>query len=82
MKILFWFNGSGGQRRERKVVTVETMVDGITEPVTKENLQKFIPHIEDALDEWKYSLRSSSEYQRWGWDENFDPVKLEPLSKA
>ncbi len=81
MKILFWFNGSGGQRRERKVVTVEGIVGGEAKEVTKDNLQQFVPYIEDALDEWKYSLRSSSEFQRWGWDENFDPVKLEPLSK-
>ena len=72
MKILFWFNGSGGQRRERLVKEY---------PYDMENLKLNSDIIEDDLDEWKYSLRSGSEYQRWGWDENFDPVKLEPLSK-
>jgi hypothetical protein len=71
MKILFWFNGSGGQRRERLVKDY---------PYTLENLQLNSDIIEEDLDEWRHSLRSSGEYQRWGWDENFDPVTLEPLS--
>ena len=78
MKILFWFNGSGGQRTERKVVGFPH----ITPELLKEN--KFghpVGDIEEALDDWKYSLRSGSQYQRWGWDENFDPTTFEPLSK-
>ncbi len=66
MKILFWFSGSGGQRRERKVIEVPAIEPEI---------------IDDMLDEWKHSLRSNSQYQRWGWDENFDEKTLEPLSK-
>ncbi len=72
MKILFWFNGSGGQRRERLVKHYPA--------ISPENLKLNSDIIIEDLDEWKYSLRSSSEYQRWGWDENFDPVTLEPLS--
>ena len=74
MKILFWFNGSGGQRTERKVVEYTN--------VTPETLHQFIDKIEDDLDEWKQSLNSQSQFRRWGWDENFDIVKLEPLSKT
>lgn len=72
MKILFWFNGSGGQRRERKVVEFSN--------ITLANLESHHDDIEDELDNWTYSLRSQSEMQRWGWDENFDTDKLEPLS--
>jgi hypothetical protein len=74
MKILFWFNGSGGQRRERNVVDFPN--------ITESNLLLHTGEIEDALNDWKQSLNSQSEYRRWGWDENFDSVKLEPLSKA
>lgn len=70
MKILFWLNGSGGQRRERKVVDFPTVV----------TLNENHDEIYDSLDEWKDSLNCNSEYIRWGWDENFDSVKLEPLS--
>lgn len=67
MKVLFWFNGSGGQRHERKVREYP-------EPLEPEV-------IESDLEDWKDSLRSNSEFQRWGWDDKFDPIKLEPLSK-
>jgi hypothetical protein len=64
MKILFWFNGSGGQRRERSVREYPTPL----EPEV----------IESDLDDWRYGLRSNSEYQRWGWDDKFDEKTLEP----
>ena len=73
MKILFWFNGSGGYRRNREIKEY---------PFTIENLKLNSDVIEEDLEQWKDSLDSHSEYQRWGWDENFDPVTLEPLSKA
>ena len=73
MKILFWFNGSGGQRQERKVVDFPN--------INESNLFLHEDEIYDSLDDWRYNLRSSSEYQRWGWDENFDEKTLEPLSK-
>ncbi len=71
MKILFWFNGSGGQRRERKVANMDlTYLD-----------EKSIEIIESDLSDWVDSLKSNSSYKRWGWDENFDEKTLEPLSK-
>ena len=70
MKILFWFNGSGGQRRERKIMDFPNL--------TLENLKLHDDIIMEELDEWRHNLRSNSEYQQWGWDENFsennDPI--------
>ena len=73
MKILFWLNGSGGQRREREVVTFAL--------ITKENIHSGICELNDILEEWKKRKDCQSEIVHWGWDENFDPVTLEPLSK-
>jgi hypothetical protein len=73
MKILFWFNGSGGQRTERKIVDFPN--------ITEANLFLNEDDICNELEDWKHSLRSGSEYQTYGWDENFDPIKMEPLSK-
>ena len=73
MKILFWFNGSGGSRREREVVTFALL--------TKENIHSRICELNDVLEEWKERIDCHSEVFQWGWDENFDPVTLEPLSK-
>lgn len=75
MKILFWFNGSGGQRRERKVVDFPEI------PSVEDANGDFRGLIEDELEEWKDLLHSNSEFQRWGWDENFDEKTLEPLNK-
>jgi len=78
MQILFWFNGSGGQRTERKIVEFPH----ITPEILKENKSGIpVGDVEDWLDDWKHSLRSNSEYQRWGWDDKFDPITKEPLSK-
>jgi hypothetical protein len=78
MNILFWLNGSGGQRTEREIMEFPH----ITPEILKEN--KFgnpVGEIEDALDQWKYDIRCGSQYIRWGWDDNFDPITKEPLSK-
>ncbi len=75
MKILFWLNGSGGQRTERKVVDLPWLdSDGLNDL----SIQSLI---DDALFDWKEELNCNSEYVRWGWDNVFDSVKLEPLSK-
>ena len=73
MKILFWLNGSGGQRTEREIVEFPS--------VTPENISQNKDIIEDALNEWKYDIRCGSQFIRWGWDDTFDPVTKEPLSK-
>lgn len=65
MKILFWFNGSGGQRRERKIKDYP-------------KISEF--DIENDLEDWKDSLNSNSEFQRWGWTENFNPITKEPIT--
>jgi hypothetical protein len=72
MNILFWFNGSGGQRTERKIMSYPGL--------TLENLDNNIALIEDDLDGWKDSLRSNSEYKRWGWTEKFNPDTKEPIT--
>jgi hypothetical protein len=76
MKILFWFNGSGGQRRERKVVDFPQITD-----LDRLNSGFYWPEIENELEDWKESLMSNSEYQRWGWTENFDEIKKEPIKE-
>jgi hypothetical protein len=70
MKILFWFNGSGGQRRERKIFDYPHITD--------DNISNYASEIEEDLNFWKDCLNSSSECQRWGWTENYD-AELNPL---
>jgi len=74
MKILFWFNGSGGYRRDRKLMDYPGIND------KNINKQVKLDRIEDDLAEWKDRLDSHSEYQRWGWTDNYND-KLDPVEK-
>lgn len=72
MKILFWLNGSGGQRTERKVVNFPMISD-------ESRIEFYRPEIENELEDWKYEIDCNSEYVRWGWTERFNEDTLEPI---
>jgi len=74
MKILFWLNGSGGQRTERRVIDYPQ--------ISPENLGNNSHIIEDDLYCWKDDINCHSQYIRWGWDDKFDEATKEPLSKT
>ena len=121
--ILFWFNGSGGQRRARKVMTYPASVEmlsasaelreritddtqwqctvcgrigrvgrccghetrkPINEAASEEERRiksaELRERITDDMQEWVRGLGSASEFQRYGWDAQFDPATLEPMS--
>lgn len=54
MKVKFWFHGSGGHRDEEIIKDIPNWSDSID--------------IETYLDEWVCSLKSNSEFRRYGWD--------------
>ena len=64
MLILFWFNGSGGQRTERKIMDYPEIKDA-------SEIGNHAEQIDEDVNNWKDDLNSHSEFQRWGWDENF-----------
>jgi len=72
MKILFWLNGSGGQRTERKVIDFDETRYGVLGSSAVEEVLK------DMLDEWRAELNCHSQVVRYGWSEKFTK-DLEPL---